>query len=91
MASEQAHGCRFFNWPIGTEWVFVCDPFNRCDWPVAVDRIEELVDRLSIQATVTETCNACDGKSRHCVWVLLSLSKKPVQVTWKVSTTNCSR
>lgn len=88
-ASMKSHGCVPFNWPLGTEWLMVCDPYNHCDWPVVIDRIVEDMDQLSLEVTVTQTCSVCDGKSRHCQAALVDYSTKPVRATWKTKPANC--
>jgi hypothetical protein len=88
-ASVKAHHCGIFNWPDGTEWVFVCDPFGGCNSTVTVGAITEYSDRITIEYTVKPTCTECATVTRTCVWLLLGLSSKPVIASGTLEPQSC--
>jgi hypothetical protein len=88
-ASVAAHGCSIFNWPNGTEWVFVCDPFGGCDSTVTLGAITEYADRIKIDYTVEPTCSVCADSSRTCIWLLLKFSWKPVIAYGTLEPSSC--
>jgi hypothetical protein len=80
LASADAHGCPFFSWALGSEWVFFCSSFSGCQWPLDVNSIIEYSDYVSIHYTTTEPCQSCDAVIPSCVALLIPTTKR-VSVT----------
>jgi hypothetical protein len=89
LASADAHGCSFFSWALGSEWVFFCSSFSGCQWPLDVNSIIEYSDYVSIHYTTTEPCQSCDAVIPSCVALLIPTTKR-VAVTGDLMKMTCA-
>jgi hypothetical protein len=82
--------CILWQRQLDEEYVFLRDPFGGCEWPIAVDRVADCGDHVSINYTVTEPCNTCDAEIPSVVFITIPNDAKPVRAVARLVREDCS-
>jgi hypothetical protein len=91
LATLKAHSdCTPWSRPLGSEFVFLRDPFGGCNWSITLDSVLDCWDHVDINYSVTEPCATCDGTSPSSVMLIIPDSPRPVRATGTRVRQTCS-
>ena len=72
------------------ELVFVCDPFEGCQWDVDVASVIECDEYMALDYQVIIPCATCDDSIPTCISVLIPNSPKPVHASAETVIEDCT-